>query len=1370
MSLNKHLYLALMVLVSVTGCGGGGGTSSGDVGTTTSPDTTASYTITISTTGLGSNKVSLLLLSPDNSQQLNITVNGTTAFLHTFVDGTSYSISVSAQPEGQTCTLGDNKSGTISGGDVTVSLSCVDNYDGPQVQVDVRDALESGESITLNLNGTESKEFTLWLFSYDKFASPLVDGDVYSVSVETHPTGKLCNLYDASGVTSGGVSPLVTVQCGTDTGTTYNVSGAVTGLTGSGLKLSLNGSESVNIDPGSANYAFATELYDGAFYNAEIVSHPDGQICSLKNASGSISGAAESAVDVICSTGPHTIGGTATGVDGIGLTLMLNGVEDLSVPSSGGFVFPTVLSDGMDYVVTVKTHPVGQECTVFSGEGRDITSSISDILVECVEKSYQVGVNLSGFSGGGSPLWLVLNGSERVYLDYDTWRAKMFDSLFADGAAYEVAILAQPSGLHCTLTNATGTISGADVTNVSASCVAEPAGEAPYSVSFTTTGLLGSGLQVSLNDGDPVAISTNGYSSFPTTLDDGLAYQVSVVSQPGQPLQQCKVQSSSGTISGQNVTNVAVICGNAVEPLYPSNGPRWQDYVKNPEVITGALPDVACEAGVDSYFGQGACLDGGEYRVIEAGYLASCDGVTAEDNLSAFNWVCDVSSGSVRIQSTGLKAWVALTDLIDFDAVAFKDNFVTITSPGGTASTQPTKWWRNKIRVSNSGVDSFSYYPYDNDIILVTDNVPAFYTVRSNTALLVQPGYSVSGYTRSKYIVSTNLDVDTNFTRVEGRFDDVTRGTAGGIRISGDFKKLMNVQVANTGGDGISMDKGNSELVNVVSSNNSGQGLTIGGRNLYVDGVTATGNLGTAEAIEITNYDHITLKNINVSDNLNASAGLLMPPNCELLMMENVTANNNGGDGVKIGGWDGSVLIRSYNIANLTANDNGGNGLYVGDTAQSDFFNISAHRNGLDGVYMDTAENSKINEVDASGNGSDGVVIYRWDDSAVKNIRTADNVGYGIMFEQSHRLIVSNIISANNAISGISADTVDGSIWNNLTTANNAVNGMTNSSNSSERDPNVFLGITSVNNGAYGLSSGGLSAYQYQGVLLAHNNSHGLYTSGFTEAQLFYNIASANNGGAGISLDSDRDYFTGLLMLGTNVENNCIVDSSFSAEPGLLATDGKGGTPVGDCVNNLNSDATIIQDADLTTSLIAAVSSDDVTNQDDYLGSAAYEAITDWYAFDNSYRTWGADAVAGRCSSGTNCRIWDWSVASTDIGNSGSAALLNVMTLPATGDETFRIDWTLTTDSQAVCDDLYPGSVLDADGAGCVSTYLRNAVEIEGDSLGNDNFLCESSETCLYTPNIGSYQGHGSLVSAGMIGTGGTLSNITLMRYEQNGR
>jgi len=45
-----------------------------------------------------------------------------------------------------------------------------------------------------------------------------------------------------------------------------------------------------------------------------------------------------------------------------------------------------------------------------------------------------------------------------------------FDTGILDGNEYNVTILSQPTGLLCSITNATGSIAGASITNVTVSC------------------------------------------------------------------------------------------------------------------------------------------------------------------------------------------------------------------------------------------------------------------------------------------------------------------------------------------------------------------------------------------------------------------------------------------------------------------------------------------------------------------------------------------------------------------------------------------------------------------------------------------------------------------------------------------------------------------------------------------------------------------------------------------------------------------------------------------------------------------------------------------------------------------------------------
>jgi lysyl endopeptidase len=86
-----------------------------------------------------------------------------------------------------------------------------------------------------------------------------------------------------------------------------------------------------------------------------------------------------------------------------------------------------------------------------------------------------------------------------------------------------------------------------------------PAGSS-HSVGGTVSGLDGSGLVLQNNGGDDLAISENGSFEFATTLFDGQSYDVSVAVHPSAPAQVCQVINGSGTVDGEDVTDVEVVC------------------------------------------------------------------------------------------------------------------------------------------------------------------------------------------------------------------------------------------------------------------------------------------------------------------------------------------------------------------------------------------------------------------------------------------------------------------------------------------------------------------------------------------------------------------------------------------------------------------------------------------------------------------------------------------------------------------------------------------------------------------------------------------------------------------------------------------
>jgi hypothetical protein len=86
---------------------------------------------------------------------------------------------------------------------------------------------------------------------------------------------------------------------------------------------------------------------------------------------------------------------------------------------------------------------------------------------------------------------------------------------------------------------------------------AAPAG--PFSIGGTVTGLSGTGLVLSLNDGSVLGVSANGAFAFPAAFPAGQQYAVTIAALPTGPTQVCTVTSGAGTANA-NVTSVVVTC------------------------------------------------------------------------------------------------------------------------------------------------------------------------------------------------------------------------------------------------------------------------------------------------------------------------------------------------------------------------------------------------------------------------------------------------------------------------------------------------------------------------------------------------------------------------------------------------------------------------------------------------------------------------------------------------------------------------------------------------------------------------------------------------------------------------------------------
>jgi hypothetical protein len=257
-------------------------------------------------------------------------------------------------------------------------------------------------------------------------------------------------------------------------GTVYTVGGNVTGLAGTGLVLRLNGG---NDAPISANgtFTFSGGVLDGTPYSVTVASQPTAPIqnCTVSNGSGIVSGANITNVQVNCVTVPtYTVGGTISGLTATGLKLRLNGGPDLDVAANAtAFTFPNGLVDGSSYAVTIFAQPTGQTCSIAAGSGTIAGGNVTSVMLNCVDlppQAYTVGGKVRGLTVPG--LVLQLNGAQTRTINANGIYA--FVPGVATGDPYSVAVLTQPSGQVCVVSNASGVMGHANVTNVDVDCAA----------------------------------------------------------------------------------------------------------------------------------------------------------------------------------------------------------------------------------------------------------------------------------------------------------------------------------------------------------------------------------------------------------------------------------------------------------------------------------------------------------------------------------------------------------------------------------------------------------------------------------------------------------------------------------------------------------------------------------------------------------------------------------------------------------------------------------------------------------------------------------------------------------------------------------
>jgi hypothetical protein len=434
----------------------------------------ATFTIGGTVSGLTTGKSVTLL--DNGGDALTVAVNGKFTFKTALATGATYKVTVGTQPSGLTCTVtaGSGTVGTINVTTVKVVCKVPTFTIGGTLS-----GLVAGRSVTLLDNGASAlKVAKNGVFI---FKTALPTGAAYNVTISIQAVAETCTVTGGSGTVGTSNVTSVVVSC---TPKPFTIGGTVSGLTtGKSVTLLDNATDSLVVAANGA-FTFAKAVASGSPYKVTVKVQPVGETCTVTGGTGTVVASNITTVVVACKPKTFTIGGTVSGLStGASVTLLDNGADSLAVTVNGKFTFKTPVASGSTYNVTVGTQPTGETCTVTGGSGTVVAANVTTVKVVCASSStFTIGGTVSGLNSGTS-VTLLDNGTDSLTVTANG--AFTFNTKLATGAAYKVTVGTQPTGETCTVTNGSGTVGSANVTNVAVACSSSTGGGGAYWIPYS---------------------------------------------------------------------------------------------------------------------------------------------------------------------------------------------------------------------------------------------------------------------------------------------------------------------------------------------------------------------------------------------------------------------------------------------------------------------------------------------------------------------------------------------------------------------------------------------------------------------------------------------------------------------------------------------------------------------------------------------------------------------------------------------------------------------------------------------------------------------------------------------------------------------
>ncbi|MDP2714538.1 hypothetical protein [Rheinheimera sp.] len=486
-----------------------------------SPTEAGTYDITLTLPGGATQEFTLTVTAPPVSYDVTGTVyglqgslqlsnNGTDilristaaedsspfSFTTQLQQGEAFDVAVLANPTGQTCSVRDESAatGTMGTADVELIVDCEFNtynisgtVEGLNGELELLLSSEQGdEELLVNEDGAFS------------FTGEFIQGDEYSLTIQTQPVGQVCELNvsftDENGeatnpVVSGPVD--LPISCTTNE-TPRSLSVTVTGLTdGATVEMRAFGPEDGRWELEDKTFttgtaAFSNTLLDSEPFAIGIQAQPEGYFCTITDEAplfdivdglgivdGNVSVSVTCEAEVVVP--PRTLSVTVTGLPGGSSVAMqatgpLDGrwLTESKAFATGTAAFDNTMLDGETFDIRKILDPDGFTCSI-TGEspldgavdGLGIVNGNVTITVNCtadvVATPRTLSVTVIGLPLDGTTVAMRAFGPEdgRWLQENQAFATGTgsFTNTMLDGEIFDIRIIAQPGGFTCSITD-----------------------------------------------------------------------------------------------------------------------------------------------------------------------------------------------------------------------------------------------------------------------------------------------------------------------------------------------------------------------------------------------------------------------------------------------------------------------------------------------------------------------------------------------------------------------------------------------------------------------------------------------------------------------------------------------------------------------------------------------------------------------------------------------------------------------------------------------------------------------------------------------------------------------------------------------------